>query len=165
MNIIVRADWDTDVHPAWQQTHPDVINLNQDIQRQLPADLEWQFAKLEGRDIGLLRLIGSVDLKKTFGSYQLDLISQRLKLDNRPVDPWNHIERINNLTEFFRAGNPSGPLILVAAEREGPYTFIDGNHRAVALHLCDRLIGQPVYCGFSTKIGSDFIPFLISGMA
>ena len=152
MRIAQEVTWDADVFPCWRRSANNAPRPNSDIWGRLPPGVRWSDAELEGSDADRLYLIGSADLKETFGSYRICEIrgSQEIR------DRFNHWVRVRAIRDALLRGQPFERPILVAESGEGPFVIIDGNHRCVARYLEQRLVGLPVYLGVMSGLNRAY---------
>lgn len=105
-------------------------------------------AEVQESDLPHLFLIGSPDLQETFGAYRIADISRDMSGDDR----YRHRIRVRSLARAAREGRALERPILVSDSVVGPYVFIDGNHRALALHAGGLLSGLQVYLGTARQL-------------
>ena len=143
MKITREVTWDTDVFPCWRRSANNAPRPNSDVWRPLPSGIRWFEAELEETDIDLLYLIGSADLMQTFGSYRICRITR----SQEGQDEFNHRNRIRAIVAALRRDQHIERPILVGDSALGPFVIIDGNHRCLAHHVEQRVVGLKVYCG------------------
>ncbi len=129
-------------------------NFRSDIRDPLPTNLDWALAVVEKGDINSLFVISSDDWK------QEGLCSSDFKLTTA-ITNYSNTQSSNGKYGDIRAkellftSNQSAldtKLILVSSSKEGPFTIIEGNKRAIALGKVERLIGLEIFCGISPSI-------------
>jgi hypothetical protein len=103
---------------------------------------------LEETDTNGLYLIGSSDLKQTFGSYRICQIPR----SQEGKDKFNHRDRIRAILAALRRGQLFERPILVGDSAVGPFVIIDGNHRCLAHHVEQRVVGLQVYLGMAPSM-------------
>lgn len=166
MKLAEVVEWEESVFPCWQKAATNSSHTNSDIWSRLPPGVCWLAGEIEEQDLAQLRVVGSQDWCDTFGSYQLQHISQIYQASQAqqqaggdpPTDPCHHHARIKNLCHSLQQ-NPrdTAALILVAANVQGPKVLLDGNHRAIALLQLQRLVGQRCYLGLHSRMEEDFL--------
>jgi hypothetical protein len=151
--------------------HPDISDIAQNKKRaellqttfgrgplvnELPDDIIWFEGEIREEDIEKMYVLPVIywylDSGKTF---KLTDIPDSLKkgrgvqTQEGPIliDHFDRIEKIStaDYSDF-------GKLILASSSEDGPYTIIDGTHRAVLLYKINRLVSQKVFLGTSSKM-------------
>lgn len=154
MQIGRTADWETDVFAAWRRSADGDDSPNSDVWNTLPSGVCWFNCRIDPEDIEKIYAIGSFDWKEVFGCYDLRNIAATSC--DKEDDSFRHKSRINGIKNAMAVGRNFEPIILTAFSGEGPFVIIEGNHRAAAMMQLGILAGQPVFVGFSKKIGSEF---------
>jgi len=145
-----------DVFGHWEKVEKIDISQRSDIISPIVSfgNLEWNFCQVEPEDIEKLFIISSDDWKEdglcvpnfrlltAMSNYQKSDVR-----DGKYGDIKTKVQILNTTPEVLDT-----KLILVSDDKAGPYTFIEGNRRAVALTSLDRLIGLSVYLGISPAI-------------
>lgn len=127
-------------------------SFRSDIRDPLPDDITWYLASVEEGDIDNLYVISSDDWKDisqgTFLVKEVDLNSKSKNSDTKRI-----IDNIKEkITYLDNGGRLDGKLVAVTTNSSGPFTFIEGNRRAVAFLSRKELVGTELYLGFSDKI-------------
>jgi len=118
------------------------------------ADLQWNQTRLEKADLNKIYIISSDDWKgdglcipdfklvSAINNYQ-----KSTKLKGKFAD-------IKAKEDIFASGSSvlDTRLILVAMDKDGPLTIIEGNKRSVALGNLGKLVDLEVYVGTSSAI-------------
>jgi hypothetical protein len=152
MRIAQEVTWHADVFPCWRRSAKNAARPNSDVWGRLPPGVRWFDAELEGSDTARLYLIGSSDIRETFGSYRIGEISE--SQENR--DRFNHWARVRAIRDALLLGQPLERPILVAESGAGPFVIIDGNHRCLAHYFEQRLVGLPAYLGMVSGLNSAY---------
>ena len=154
MRIERDASWQDDVLPSWKRSSPGNPNPNTDVWHPLPLGTAWSRAVIEPNDIPFLYLIGSGDIKKTYGSYHLPAVAEAVATAEN--DKHNHTVRIQSIEKACSEGKIFEPTILVAGSSGGPFVAIDGNHRMTGFMRCGELVGREVFLGIHDLIPKSF---------
>ncbi|MEM7810373.1 MAG: hypothetical protein AAF532_02700 [Planctomycetota bacterium] len=139
-----------EVYGYWREWEgvPPGRELRGDITRPLPQDVVWCRAVLEGQDASGLYLISSDDLGAiSRKSFLVREAAENVKSGFRDSD---HSLRLDNLLERDDGFDPR--LVVVSDSIEGPFTIIEGNHRAILMEMDGTLVGQEIYLGMSSAI-------------
>ena len=113
-----------------------------------PRDVRWFQATIESADIARLYLVNSGDLKTLSKDTQrLDVAAQHWLGGFRDNDHSLRLQRIVDSGDF----DPR--TVLVASNPDGPFTILDGNHRATILQARSVLAGQRCFLGIHAQIG------------
>lgn len=115
--------------------------------------MQWSEARIEACDLPYLYLIGSADLRGTFGSYRVSEISW----DPTGQDEYHHHDRVRGIIDSLRRGDDHEPPILVGEFGREPLVIIDGNHRCLAHHVRGTTAGLPVYFGTADNLLMEFV--------
>lgn len=135
------------------------------IIRLLPQDIVWHIVKIEQNDIKNLYIIPSFDwFLDTGRTFKLVDVLKNLSpnrgyyfsLEFRgPITHFNEVNRILAFWESNKEARLDEYLILVSTSKRGPFTIIDGTHRAVAYlkkeESCKGTFFCKAYCGISQK--------------
>jgi hypothetical protein len=118
------------------------------IHARFPRDAEWHDCEIEALDIPKLFLISVGD----FGPFSRHTWSLEVTAKNYASGFFDsdHIARFEKLVK--RQPPFDTRLVLVSDTLDGPYTIIDGNHRAVLLLVSNRLVGTMAHLGVHPKI-------------
>ncbi len=139
----VFEDWRLyDGRPATSPIRTDIIHAC------FPRDAAWHDAEIEAHDVANLFLISVGDLGP-FSRYTWSLEITALNYLSGFHDP-DHSIRFEKLLK--RPTPFDTRLVVVSDALSGPYTIIDGNHRAVLLLVQNRLVGTRVHLGIHPKI-------------
>ncbi len=117
-------------------------------------DLQWTLVRLEDEDLSKIYIISSDDWKddglcipdfklvSAINNYQ-----KSTKLEGKFAD-------IKAKEDIFASGSSvlDTRLILVAMDKDGPFTIIEGNKRSVALGNLGKLVDLEVCVGISSAI-------------
>ena len=100
-----------------------------------------------------LWIIGTDDMIRAFGPSRVQDIADSKPTNaafQREIDGhWDHIAALKR--ELVERGE-FPPLTVVAANEHGNMFLADGNHRAIALQLLDRLVGHSVFLGTHARM-------------
>lgn len=119
----------------------DIINEN------FPRDAKWYKAQIEEHDIKEMFLISVEDFRElSQGTWTLSSSCEKYSTDYYDKNHTPRFERLKEIKDTFDT-----QLILVSDTTSGPFTIIDGNHRAVLLQLERRLVGTNVFIGVHPK--------------
>jgi hypothetical protein len=96
----------------------------------LPPVSTAELVDIEPGDLPSLYVVPSNDwYRDTGGTFLLTNAPANLRPSRRAK-----IRTLENRLQHYSAATTDETLILIAANRVGPYTIIDGNHRAIALY-------------------------------
>lgn len=159
------VEWEQDVFPSWRSAACNSSHTNSDIWSRLPQGVCWVSGQIELQDLAQLFVVGSQDWHEVFGSYQLQTVAEKYTADLHDQkaslgkdDEYRHHTRIGRLIESLQHdASHISPLILAAANVQGPMVLLDGNHRALALWQLKKLAGQSCFLGLHSKMASDFL--------
>lgn len=128
---------------------PETAPLRTDIiHPRFPRDAEWHDAEIEALDVPKPFLISVGD----FGPFSRHTWSLEVTAQNYSCgfhDP-DHSVRFDKLLKKHPPFDTR--LVLVSDTLSGPFTIIDGNHRAVLLLVQNRLVGTRVHLGVHPRI-------------
>jgi hypothetical protein len=130
-------------------------HFRSDIREPLPADAKWYSAELERQDIRQLFIISSDDWTEiSAGTFLVERVLQSVNAGNfQKADSARISKKITDKIGYLKSGGPcNSHLILVSSNSSGPFTLIEGNHRAVAHFERGTLVGLKVYLGVSLRI-------------
>lgn len=117
------------------------------INDKFPRDAEWYNAQIEEHDIEKMFLISVEDFRElSQGTWTLPASCEKYSTDYYDK---NHTPRFESLKEINDTFDTR--LILVSDSASGPFTIIDGNHRAILLLQEQRLVGTNVFLGVHPK--------------
>jgi hypothetical protein len=120
-----------------------------------PHATEWFVADIEQSDLDLMYMIPVDD----FGilsnhTWELrsaaDYFSETFFAGNYDQSHPDHAKRLGRLLEW--KDRDCSRLIIVSDSVAGPFTILDGNHRAVLRAHAHNLIGATVYLGLHSQI-------------
>jgi len=121
-----------------------------DIRNYLPRNMKWFLAEIEEQDIEKIFVISSDDWKTITETFRLldtvkslDTIKDDDMVKNILAKKKIYQHDIDGLDRKF---------ILVSPSVNGNFTIIEGNKRALALLSMNRLVGNQIYLGISSKI-------------
>lgn len=133
--------------------YPDFRN---DIRSPLPEDLTWYLAEVEEEDIDRLFIISSSDWTDiTGGTFRVADVVKRLQRQSSNSDTQRLSEDIQKKIMFLDAGGELDTKLIAVThcpELTGPFTFIEGNRRSVALCARLDLVGRRIFVGTSPAI-------------
>jgi hypothetical protein len=123
------------------QKRYDLLNTTRGlITRELPGDVTPKWVLIEESDLPDLFIVAADTwYQDTGGSYRLVGTAQ-----NMGPDKGNNFERVaaqSACMQDYDSVTTNEIIILVAPDPAGPFTIIDGNHRAIYLYLCSD--GKP----------------------
>ena len=128
---------------------PEAAAIRTDIiHARFPRDAEWHDAEIEASDVSKMFLISVGD----FGPFSRNTWSLQVTAKNYSAgfhDP-DHSIRFEKLLKKHPPFDTR--LVLVSDLLSGPFTIIDGNHRAVLLLVQQRLVGTRIHLGLHPKI-------------
>jgi hypothetical protein len=120
-------------------------NFREAILKDLPRDALARTVLIEEADLPKLYVISSPEWHpNTGGTFELTAITGNLKPGRRmripgyltgPIGTFETVQEKNQYLRDYDAIDTDELLVLVSAAEDGPYTIIDGNHRAAALYL------------------------------
>lgn len=152
---IIKSIQQKDVWNHWKAVEGFASDdFRSDIRNPLPADSDWVSAVVEKGDIDSLFIISSDDWR------QEGLCSSDFKLTTA-ITNYSNTQSSNGKYGNIRAkelllisnqNTLDTKLILVSSSKEGPFTLIEGNKRAIALGKLGRLVGLKIFCGISPSI-------------
>jgi len=101
----------------------------------LPNDIEWKTGELEVGDFEDLFVIREAGWANTFGANKsLKEVAGQIRLTQKETGGVN-IPQILEIKNAIGMSQFEERMILIAAREAGPYTILDGNHRAVAFQM------------------------------
>lgn len=109
-----------------------LFDLRYPLLAQLPDPLHWHIATLQTDDLEKLRLIRNCGWDDKAPGNQLGHIRFPAAFDD------NDRRKITAILESLTAPDSDKTLILIAQAIEGPFTILDGNHRATAMMIAKR---------------------------
>jgi hypothetical protein len=135
--------------PAHRELRGDILNDS------YPSQTPWYKATIEDSDIPKLCMLPVVDFdalsKNTWKLVPAVEYYREHFAAGTYVPEYNyHAPRMQKLLDY--GGSLETRLIVVADNNGGPFTILDGNHRAVLLLDQGRLIGTDIYCGVHSDI-------------
>ena len=134
----------------------DKDDFRSDIRSPLPGDLTWSHCSIESADLERLFIITSGDWTEiSGGTFRVADVAARLDLPRMNADTLRISNDIKGKMEYLEGGGElDTKLIAVSHDSElrGPFTFIEGNRRSVALHRLGQLEGTSIYVGLSSSI-------------
>lgn len=146
----------SEVFNHWEKVEQISIAQRTDIVFPLVAyaDLKWSLASFENIDLSQIYIISSDDWKadglcmpdfKLFSA--INNYQKSTKLEGKFAD-------IKAKEDIFASGSNAldTRFILVAMDKYGPFTIIEGNKRSVALGNLEKLVGLKVFLGTSPAI-------------
>lgn len=131
-------------------------NFRSDIRDPLPDDLIWYLSYLELPDIHKVYIISSDDWrtdKLCVSDFKLITAISNYQLSSINIGKYGDIKQ-KEVTLKNSLDNIDTKLIFVAANKEGPYTIIEGNRRAIALGSIGKLKMLEIYLGISSRINN-----------
>ena len=127
--------------PPERPVRPDILHAD------FPQDAVWYRAQIEARDILRLFMISVHDFGPiSCNTWLLATAAQNYAQGFKDPDHTLRIQKLLARESF----DPR--LIVVADSLDGPYTIIDGNHRAIILAERNQLIGQECFLGIHPRI-------------
>jgi len=149
----IRAVQQEEVWSHWKKVEriPETdVMWRGDIRDPLPKNIKWFLAEIEEEDIEKIFIISSDDWKSITKTFRLldtvkslNSIKDDDKVKNILAKKKIYQRDIDGLDRKF---------ILVSPSVNGNFTIIEGNKRAVALLSMNKLIGNQIYLGVSSKI-------------
>ncbi|MBI5938325.1 MAG: hypothetical protein HY850_10825 [Betaproteobacteria bacterium] len=146
-----------DVWQHWMRVENfDYLDFRSDIRGPLPEDLTWYLAEIEEKDINQLFIISSSDWADiTGGTFRVADVVGRLHLQSSNPDTQRLSEDIQKKMMFLEAGGELDTKLIAVTncpELKGPFTFIEGNRRSVALSARMDIVGRRIFVGTSPAI-------------
>lgn len=109
--------------------------IRRPILDRLPNDVEWKTGELEVGDFEDLLVIKETGWVDTFGANKsLKEVAGQIRITQKEVGGVN-IPLILQIKDAIGKSQFEERIILIAARETGPYTVLDGNHRAVAFQI------------------------------
>lgn len=141
---VERLKWYTrSVFDIWQR----------DISGRMPENTVWYDAEIGEEEIFV---ISSRDWRIASRDFRVQSIVDRLGVFSGEFYSFVHRCKIRDKITFLESGGSfKSRLIAVGDSQAGPFTLIDGNHRAAALAYLGKLSGTPAYIGISEAM-KDF---------
>lgn len=131
-------------------------DFRSDVRDPLPGDLTWYLAEIERRDLNELFVISSGDWTDiSGGTFRLLDVVSRLKLSSEDLDTQRIVNDIAKKTEFLDSGNEFDTRFIAVTncpDLSGPFTFIEGNRRSVALCARRDIVARQIFVGTSPSI-------------
>jgi hypothetical protein len=123
------------------------------ILAQLPNEIDWKTAELEEGDFGELLVIKEAGWANTFGANKsLKEVAGQIHISQRETGGVN-IPQIIQIKDAIGTTQFEERIILIAARESGPYTLLDGNHRAVAFQMKADETGSIAHLPTSAILG------------
>jgi hypothetical protein len=123
----------------------------------LPDKINWYKGSLEESDLDNLYILAIWDwFLDTGKTFRLSLIPSNLssshghRVSNFPAGAADHKSKIEEMAQSM-SGN-FGDIVAIGSSKTGPYTIIDGTHRASLLTMSGGLIGTLVYLGVASDL-------------
>ena len=112
-----------------------LFRLRANIVRELPYHMRPDWVDIEKADLPHLYIVPCSEWYLDTGcTFRLADVPANLKAGRHPVDHLAKVDAIAPSLADYEAATTSEVLILNAADRAGPYTIIEGTHRAAALY-------------------------------
>jgi hypothetical protein len=131
--IVTAPDLSSSVHSQviksllWQWRSP--------VLSRIPKDIKWYLSELEGNDFGDLLIMRELSWYETFGNAKkLKDVAKSIfsgKIQSKGVN----FEKIKAIKENIGTHNFHEKIIVISSNPQGPYSILEGNHRAVAFQL------------------------------
>lgn len=116
----------------------------------LPADTNWHIIRLSSEEFSSLFVIRESGWEQSFGQHaKVGGVSKQLLAGKRSDNP--STDKMHAIKASIGGHDFSDKLTLIATNVNGPYTIIDGNHRAIAFRLHADTTGD------TSAIPSEFI--------
>lgn len=129
-------------------------DFRSDIRNPLPNDLDWVLAIVQKEDIDSLFIISSDDWKQERlcePDFKLTTAIANYSNTRSSNGKYNDI-RTKELLLSSDQKTLDTKLILVSPNKEGPFTIIEGNKRAIALGKLQKIVGLEFFFGISPAI-------------
>jgi hypothetical protein len=112
---------------------------------ELPLDIEWHVGEISEKEFGNLFVITNNWWSKNYGSgsSRLSVVSENVHMKNQNACIRSMVDDVSCI---------SRDLILIGRKR-GPYTIIDGVHRAIALYIHYFLLAKDKFIPFRLFVG------------
>ena len=105
------------------------------ILRELPYEMQPEWVNIQEIDLANLYILPCREWYLDTGrSFRLADVPANLRAGRHPIDHLAKVDAITPSLVDYDAATTSEALILIAADLAGPYTIIDGTHRAAALY-------------------------------
>jgi hypothetical protein len=112
-----------------------LFSIRANILQELPYAMRPDLVDIEEADIASLYVIPCSEWYLDSGrTFRLADVAANLAPGRHLVDHLAKVDSIASLLAAYEAPTTREVLILNAADRAGPYTIIEGTHRAAALH-------------------------------
>lgn len=155
MKVIKQVN-QSEVFNHWERVEKISISQRADIVFPLVAyqDLRWSLVRIEDSDLDKIYIISSDDWR-TDGlcvpDFKLMTAAEKYSISSKQSGKYANIQEKENILTSDLTGLDTR-FILVADNKTGPYTIIEGNRRAVALYSLNKLVGRDIYLGISPAI-------------
>jgi hypothetical protein len=138
----VFEDWRAyEGRPSTAPIRTDIIHAG------FPRDAIWHDGEIEAEDVPKLFLISVGDLGPfSKNTWSLEITAQNYSAGFQDSDHSLRFEKLRKNSPFATR------LVVVSDTLNGPFTIIDGNHRAVLLSVDNRLIGTRIHLGVHPQI-------------
>ena len=154
MKIVKKVNQD-EVWNHWKTIEGFTTNdFRSDIRNPLPEDLDWVLAMVEKEDIDSFFIISSDDWKQEgLCDPDFKLTTAITNYSSTPSSNGKYGD-IRAKELLFSSGQNTldTKLILVSPSKEGPFTFIEGNKRVIALGKLQKIVGLEFFFGISPSI-------------
>lgn len=129
-------------------------DFRSDIRDPLPNDLQWYVASIETLDIGKIFIISSDDWRGDHlcvPNFKLLTAISNYKVSLNNTEKYDNIRKKEIIFKNDLNGIDT-KLIFVAPSKNGPFTIIEGNKRAIALGCLGGLTSLEIFLGVSSEI-------------
>jgi hypothetical protein len=131
-------------------------NFRSDIRDTIPDDISWCVAEIEDGDVDSMFIISTGDWKDiSAGSFLVSKVASRLNFPSDHADTQRIGNNIRKKLDHIVTGGHLDPKLIAVTHDDlliGPFTFIEGNRRAVAFAVNGSLVGSKIYIGVSSLI-------------
>jgi hypothetical protein len=146
-----------DVWNHWQRVEQHLSpNFRSDIRDRLPHDLVWSRYEVQSEDIDRLFIISSEDwLDISGGTFKVADVVTRLNLPSSDSNTKRIANNIQDKLRFLSSGGQLDSQLIAITNnpaQSGPFTFIEGNKRAVAFQHLRCLVGVTIFVGCSPSV-------------
>lgn len=146
-----------DVWKHWMRVeNHNKLDFRSDIRGPLPEDLSWYLAEIEEKDLNQLFIISSADWTDiSAGTFRVIDVVNRLYFQSSLDDTQRIRKDIQEKIKFLDSGGVFDTKLIAVTncpELKGPFTFIEGNRRSVALYERMNIVGCQIFVGTSPEI-------------
>lgn len=150
----LKAEWYKDYYDPYREKYteivlkPDLNNLHENeirkqllwgprhpLLQQLPSDVVWHDVEITSQEFSEILVIKEFGWEKTFLNHKKLSDAVRFMESGDAVDHGVKFNIVNDIKSSIGKYDFSERLICIALSTDGPFTLIEGNHRALAFEL------------------------------